>query len=265
MIALLLPLTLHAKWGWTSAPVLALFTVSIISFAAFVIREKNVPEPLIDLNLLHRNPQFALGNLAALLNYMSIYAVGLLTSVWLQLVQGLSAKYAGWIMLGQPVVQSLLSPVAGRLSDHIGTRFLTFIGMSMTSLGMFLLACFAQGMSFAAIIAALAVVGIGMASFSAPNSSSVMGSVGRHQLGLAGAFLGTMRVAGMTLSVAILGGLAASHLGVGGWQSLLKYGSGGSGADAFVWGYRAAMSTGAVFALLGAFACLIKPRHNDSM
>ncbi|MDR2697751.1 MAG: MFS transporter, partial [Holophagales bacterium] len=189
MIALLLPLTLHAQWGLTSAPTLTLFTISIISFVAFTMREKSVSEPLIDLSLLRSNRQFAFGNIAALLTYISIYAVGLLTSVWLQLVQGLSAKYAGWIMLGQPVVQSMLSPATGRLSDRIDARILTFFGMLMIALGMALLACFAQGASFATIIAALAVVGIGMASFNAPNSNSVMGSVGRHQLGLAGAFL----------------------------------------------------------------------------
>jgi len=260
IIALLLPLTLHVQWGWTSAPTLALFIVSIISFAAFILRERKVPEPLIDLNMLRDNRQFALGNLASLLNYMAIFGVALLTSVWLQLVQGLPANHAGWIMLGQPMVQSILSPVTGRLSDHIDARFLTFFGMIMIALGMSLLACLAKGASLAAIIASLAVVGIGMASFSAPNGSSVMGSVERHQLGLAGAFFGTMRVVGMTFSVAILGGLAASHLGVGGWQALLKYGPGGHGAEAFVWGYRTAMFTGAAFALLGAFACLTKPR-----
>jgi len=260
MVTLLLPLTLHAKWGLTSIPALVLFVLSIISFATFAMREKKASEPLIDVKLLMNNPRFAFGNLSALLNYMSLYAVGLLTSVWLQLVQGLPARHAGWIMLGQPVVQSMLSPIAGRLSDRIGARVLTTAGMFLTALGMTLLACFAQGAGHVAVVAALAVVGIGMASFSAPNGSSVMGSVGRHQLGLAGAFLGTMRVTGMTLSVAILGGLAARHLGAGGWQALLEYGPGGPGADAFVWGYRTAMFTGAGLALLGAFACMVGRR-----
>ncbi|MDR1841702.1 MAG: MFS transporter [Holophagales bacterium] len=260
MITLLLPLTLHAKWGLTSAPALALFVLSAISFVAFVLGERSASEPLIDIKLLRYNPQFAFGNVAALLNYMALYAVALLTSVWLQLVQGLSATHAGWLMLGQPVVQSLLSPVAGRLSDHIGARALTAFGMTMTALGMSLLAYFGRGAALGAIVASLAVVGVGMASFSAPNSSSVMGSVERRQLGLAGAILGTIRVTGMALSVAILGGLAASHLGDGGWQALLKYGPGGPGAKAFIWGYRTAMLTGAGFAVIGTIVCLVKQK-----
>ena len=260
IVALLLPLTLHVQWGWTSTPTLASFAVSIISFATFILRERNIHEPLIDLGL-RRNRSFSFGNVASLLSHVATFGVALLTSVWLQLVQGLPAKYAGWIMLGQPVVQSMLSPVTGRLSDRIDVRFLTCLGMALIALGMSLLGLFAQEANLVAIIASLAIVGIGMASFSAPNGSSIMGSVERHQLVFAGAFYGTIRAVGMTFSVAILGGLAASHLGEGGWQALLKYGPGGHGAEAFAWGYRTAMFTGAAFALLGAFvACLTKPK-----
>jgi len=264
MLALLMPLTLHARWGLASAPTLSLFAVSVLSFLAFFMREKRAPEPLLDIKLLHQNPLFAYGNLAALLNYMGIFAVGMLTSVWLQLAQGFSAATAGWIMLGQPLVQALLSPVAGRLSDHFGTKMFTTLGMFLTALGMALLGCLTRESGFAAIIASLAVVGVGMASFSAPNTSSVMGSVRRDSLSLAGAVLGTTRVMGMTMSVAILGGLAASHLGQGGWQDLLKFGPSGPGADAFMWGYRTAMLTGAGFVLLGFFACLVRDRNNET-
>lgn len=264
MLALLMPLTLHARWGLASAPTLSLFAVSVISFLAFLAREKKAPEPLLDIRLLRQNRLFAYGNLAALLNYMGIFAVGMLTSVWLQLAQGFSAASAGWIMLGQPLVQALLSPVAGRLSDHYGTKIFTTSGMFLTALGMALLGCLSRESGFAAIIASLAVVGVGMASFSAPNTSSVMGSVRRDSLSLAGAVLGTTRVMGMTMSVAILGGLAASHLGRGGWQDLLKFGPSGPGADAFMWGYRTAMLAGAGFVLLGFFACLVRNRKNET-
>jgi EmrB/QacA subfamily drug resistance transporter len=262
MIALLLPLTLHSKWGLASAPALSLFAISIISFSAFYLRERSAAEPLIDLSLLSRNPSFAYGNLAALLNYMGLYAVGLLTSVWMQLVHGLSATHTGWLMLAPPVVQSLLSPIAGRLSDLIGTRVLTTLGMVLTASGMSMLAWFGNRGGIAPMVGAMVVVAIGMASFSAPNSSAVMGSVEKSQLGLASAFMGTMRVIGMALSVAILGGLAASRLGEGGWQALLKYGPGGPGAEAFVWGYTTAMLTGAGFALAGAIFCMGKSRAN---
>jgi EmrB/QacA subfamily drug resistance transporter len=264
MLTLILPLTLHSRWGWESPITWACLAVSAISFAAFVSREKKAPDPLLDMDLLRRNPPFALGNLAALLNYLAIHAVGLLTSVWLQLVQGMTAGHAGWLMLGAPVMQSAVSPLAGRLADRMGERALTAFGTFMTGLGMALLAIFSGGAGMPAVVGALMVVGLGMASFSAPNTSAVMGSVERHHLGLASAFLGLMRVSGMVLSVALLGGLAARRLGPGGWQSLLEHGPGGPGAAAFVQGYRAAMLTGACFSLLAVFACLAKKKKGAS-
>ena len=66
-----------------------------------------------------------------------------------------------------------------------------------------------------------------MAAFSAPNTSAVMGSVRRDQLSQASAFLSTMRTSGQALSVALLGGIAASQLGAVGGRLLLTHGHGG--------------------------------------
>jgi hypothetical protein len=63
-----------------------------------------------------------------------------------------------------------------------------------------------------------------------------------------------MRVTGQALSVGLLGSIAASRLGAGGWSQLLHHAGGPGVAGAFAWGYRAAMLTGAFLALLGAWA-----------
>jgi hypothetical protein len=89
--------------------------------------------------------------------------------------------------------------------------------------------------------------------------------VDRSQLSVAGAFLGTMRVTGQALSVAILGGIAASHLGPGGWRLLLRAGGSPQAADAFARGYSAAILTGAGLALLGAWASLARGAHRVPM
>jgi hypothetical protein len=97
-----------------------------------------------------------------------------------------------------------------------------------------------------------------MAAFSAPNTSAIMGSVQRGQLSVASAFLGTMRVTGQSLSVGVLGSIAASRLGPGGWAQLLAHAGGSRAADAYAWGYQAAMLTGAGLALMGAWASLTR-------
>jgi len=126
------------------------------------------------------------------------------------------------------------------------------------ALGMGLLAAAGRDAGAGRVLGALAAVGLGMAAFSAPNTSAIMGSVERSQLSVASAFLGTMRVTGQAVSVGLLGSIAASRLGPGGWSQLLRQGGGSGAAGAFAWGYRAAMATGAGLALLGALASLTR-------
>jgi EmrB/QacA subfamily drug resistance transporter len=263
LIGLLVPLTFASEWGWHSPRVWMLLGLSALALAGFQARERRTAVPLVDLNLLRRNRLFATANLAALLNYMALYAIAILTAVQLQLVQGRSAKVTGWIMLGQPLMQACLSPLAGRLSDRVGSRLLSTTGMVLVALGMALLAFLGRSVTMLPVVTALAIVGVGMAAFSAPNTSAIMGSVDRSQLSVAGAFLGTMRVTGQALSVAILGGIAASHLGPGGWRLLLRVGGSPQAAEAFAKGYRAAMLTGAGLALLGAWASSTRGAHRS--
>ena len=229
-----------------------------MALAGFVKAEGRAAAPLVDLDLLRRNRLFAMANLAALLNYCALYAISVLTAVQLELVLGHPARITGWIMLGQPLMQASLSPLAGRLSDRIGSRVLATAGMLIVAAGMVMLALIGQHASITEVVAALALVGLGMAAFSAPNTSAIMGSVQRQQLSVASAFLGTMRVTGQSLSVAFLGSIAASRLGPGGWNLLLSGTGGNSAATAFAWGYRAAMLTGAGLALLGAWASMTR-------
>jgi EmrB/QacA subfamily drug resistance transporter len=259
---LIVPLTFAPEWGWRTPATWGLLAAAAPALALFLRREAGTAAPLMDLDLLRRNRLFAFANLAALLNYCALFAVSVLTAMHLQLVLGHPARVAGWVMMGQPVMQSLLSPFAGRLSDRIGSRILATSGMLLVALGMALLASLGRGASLAQVGGSLAVVGLGMAAFSAPNTSAIMGSVDRSQLSVAGAFLATMRVTGQALSVALLGGIAASRLGAVGWRQLLRLaGHAGAAADAYAWGFRAAMLTGAGLALLGAWASLTRGRR----
>lgn len=258
LISLLLPLTFGSQWGWMNWRTWALLGTAAALTTLFLLAEAKAKAPLLDLELLRRNRLFAMANLAALLNYMALYGIAILTAVHLQLVQSRSVKAAGWIMLCQPLMMSCLSPLAGRLSDWMGSRLLSTAGMVITALGMGLLANLGRQASSLQVTMALACVGLGMAAFSAPNTSAIMGSVERSQLSVASAFLGTMRVVGQAMSVAILGGIASSRLGSEGWQSLMRHGGSSDAAEAFAWGYSAAMWTGVALVLLGAWASLTR-------
>ena len=86
---------------------------------------------------------------------------------------------------------------------------------------------------------------------------------------MASAFLGAMRTAGMALSVALLGGIAASSLGAAGGRLLFTHGHDGGAAglaaqavSGYAQGYRYAMITGAVLALVGAAVSLTRGAHD---
>ena len=102
------------------------------------------------------------------------------------------------------------------------------------------------------IVIGLAVSGLGMAAFSSPNTSAVMGAVERDRLGVAAAVLAMMRTLGQTLSLAILGTLAAAPLGAAGAGVLFGATEGLGHASAYLDGYRMAMGVGAAIAVVGA-------------
>ena len=213
LVCLLVPLTFSPEWGWGSPLTLGMLVVAAVSLLAFVILERRIASPILDLDLVLKNRLFAAANTAALLNYMALYGVSLLTAIFLQLVQGRSAALTGWLLLTMPLLDGGTQPVqrpperphrlaGARDRRHGGHRRRHgAAGLHPESAPLWRVA------------ACLGVVGLGMAAFSAPNTSAIMGSVRRDQLSQASAFLGTMRTAGQALSVALLGGIAASQLG----------------------------------------------------
>ena len=213
----IVPLTFGFQWGWASPGALGLLATAALAGVAFVAVERRRAHPVLDISLLRHNRLFATANLAALLNYAAMNAVTVLTAVFLEVVQHRSPQVTGFMLIAQTVLMAALSEPAGRLSDRIGTRGLASGGMIVIAAGLALLATMPQAASTARVMSALAVVGLGMAAFSAPNTSAVMGAVDRSRLGAAASFLATMRFTGQAMSVALLGGIAGSRLGpVGG-------------------------------------------------
>lgn len=262
LVCLLVPVSFAPQWGWGAPETVLLLVVAGLALIGFVAVERRVRDPMLDLDLLLRNRLFAAANLAALLNYMALYGPMVLTAIYLQEVRGRSAAVTGWLLLSQPVLQAVLSPFAGRLSDRIGSRVLTTGGMALMTAGLVLLASLGGESDTVRLVAGLSVIGIGLAAFSAPNSSAIMGSVGQDRLGLAGGFLATMRVTGQALSVAVLGGIAASQLGRLGARLIFAPGDGVElsveAARQFAAGYRHAMVVAAGLAVLAAAVSLVR-------
>ena len=128
-------------------------------------------------------------------------------------MKGLSPQSAGLVLLAQPVVQAVMSPFSGRLSDRVEPRIVASAGMTLTFAGLFLFAFLNEGTALNLIVANLSLLGLGFALFSSPNTNAVMSSVERRFYGVASGTLGTMRLIGQTLSMAIAMLILTLYLG----------------------------------------------------
>ncbi len=134
--------------------------------------------------------------LAALINYSATMAIGFVLSLYLQYIKGMTPQTAGLILLAQPAMMVMFSPLAGRLSDRVEPRILASSGMGILTVGLLLLAGCGAGTSSAFIVIVLLVLGFGFALFSSPNTNAVMGAVDKRAYGVASALLATMRLTG---------------------------------------------------------------------
>ena len=203
-------------YGFSNLPSLyagLLIIAGLSGFVIFVIYEMRVKSPLINIDLFRYNTIFAFSNLAALINYSATFAVGFLLSLYLQNIKGLRPQEAGLVLISQPIIQAILSPAAGRLSDRIEPRTVASLGMTLTLIGLILLAFLTAGSSMIYIICCLVILGFGFALFSSPNTNAIMSSVERRFYGVAGAMVGTMRQIGMMLSMGIVMMIMALLLG----------------------------------------------------
>jgi EmrB/QacA subfamily drug resistance transporter len=187
--------------------------LGLLGFVAFVKWQMRTEHPVYNLDLFRTNRVFAFSNLAALINYSATFAVTFLLSLYLQYVKELSPQNAGLILIAQPVVMAIFSPFAGRLSDRVEPQIVASIGMTLTTLGLFLFIFLDENSTAVSIIVRLTVLGFGFAIFSSPNTNAIMGSVEKRFFGLASGSVGTMRLLGMMVSMGIATVIFTLYLG----------------------------------------------------
>jgi EmrB/QacA subfamily drug resistance transporter len=115
--------------GWASAEILGLFVAAAAFLAAFVVLEKRQRLPMLDLSLF-KIPSFVGANVVALLVSLGMFGVFFFVSLYVQNVLGFSPTKSGAIFLPMTILIILIAPIAGKLSDRIGGRWLMGGGMA---------------------------------------------------------------------------------------------------------------------------------------
>ena len=170
----------------------------------FLVLESRTEYPVLNVALLRSNRVFAFSNLAAMLNYAATFGVTFFLSLYLQYVKGLNPREAGTILIIQPIIQALFSPLCGRLADRFSAAGVATIGMALCAVGLGIASGITATTPISLVMITLAVLGLGFALFSSPNISVIMGSVAPRYLGVASGLNSTMRTLGMMASMTII-------------------------------------------------------------
>ena len=182
----------------------ALFVAGAAVTFFFIRFELKIKFPVMHVRLFTDSRVFSFSCLAALINYGSVFAVSYLLSQYLQNVKALPPHEVGFIMVIQPLLQSIFSPLTGRASDKVEPWILATAGMTLSAVGLFLLSLLGRDTLISFIVIASALLGIGFALFSSPNTNAIMSSVQSRDYGVASGILGAMRLLGQMGSMVVV-------------------------------------------------------------
>ena len=234
-----------------------LTVIGLAGLVVFFRQQQRAAQPLFEVSLFTANRTFTFSSLAALLNYAATFAVTFLMSLYLQYLKGMSPRDAGTLLMIQPVVMAIFSPMVGRLSDRVEPRLLASAGMAVTVVGMLV---FSQlhpgGNDLVGIGVNLLLLGFGFALFSSPNTSAIMGSVAREHYGIASGTVATMRLLGQMLSMTtatIVLTLLVGHKAIS-----------PANFDRFLLSVRVVFLISALFCTIGIFCSLARGRLRPS-
>lgn len=211
LVCLLLGITSGIGSNWFSPSILALLGVGVVAFILFVIRERRVPHPMLDLHLFD-NRQYGLSVAAAMLQSLATFAVNFILIFYLQGVRGYTPLTAALLILPLPVMTSIFGPIGGRWADRVGGAVPATIGLVIQIAALIFLVLLTPSTPYIVLAFALALMGLGGALFWSPNTSTAMGAAPRNRLGVASATLNTIRNVGMVFSFALALAVAAASM-----------------------------------------------------
>ena len=203
LTSLVLMLNEGQAWGFMSAAMLCALLVAAIFLPLFVWREWQQPDPLIDLRLF-RSPAFSGGLAAVSLSYALLYSMFFLMSFLF--IHGLneSPTAAGLHLALIPIALGLVAPISGSIYPRVGARTMTTSAMLLCVCALVLLSHSLAGPTVYhyGVMGALALFGVGLGLFIAPNNSATIAAAPGTRSGEAGGMLNLMRALGCAIGIA---------------------------------------------------------------
>ncbi len=235
--------------GWGSPAAIAMVSLGILLIAGFVAWERRASHPILPITLF-RSRAFSAANTTGFLMAGAIFSAAFLIAQYLQFVLGYSPLNTGLRLLPWTATPLVVAPLAGRLSDRIGTRPVLVAGMLLQGIGLAWVATVATaGVEYGQLVVPLVVAGVGISMALPVTPTAVLGAVAPGDMGKASGVNSTLQRFGAAFAIAIAAAVFAAngHLGT---------------ATSFTAGFRPALAVVAGLSVVGAITALaIGPRR----
>jgi EmrB/QacA subfamily drug resistance transporter len=202
LCSLFLGLNFGLDYGWSDLRVIFAVLFSMIVLFTFLVNEKQVSHPIVNLSLF-LNRYFTQSCATSFLAFIGMMSSSILMPFYLQNALGFAPQKVGLFIMAVPASMLLVAPLAGWISDLIGTRIPATAGLGVLSIALYSLASLDLNSSNIDIIWRLCLVGIGMGIFASPNANAILSSVSKRHVGLASGLAALMRTSGITFGIAL--------------------------------------------------------------
>ncbi len=237
--------------GWTSPTVLTSLGIGVALLAAFLRWESGRDEPMVPLRFF-RSRSFGATQALSFAMFFGTFGSIFLLSQYFQTAQGLGPFEAGARTLPWTAMPMFVAPIAGALSDRIGTRPLMFAGMTLQATGLAWLAVILEPTTpFSSLIVPFVMAGSGMALVFPTAAATVLAAVRPIEAGKASGANNAIREIGGVMGVAVLASVFAAN---GGYES----------PQSFTDGVGAALPVAVAVLAIGAVLALLVPGRGRS-
>ena len=206
LTALVLALVEGNAWGWGSTEIVALLAGAGAGLAAFVAIELRVEAPMVEFHLFS-DRNFLGAVVVALIVSFAMLGVFFFLALYMQNILGYSALEAGVRFLPSTLMIVIVAPVAGRLADRIGPRWLIAAGLAIVAASLYSFSGIAVDSSYGELLPGFMLLGIGIALTMSPMTSAAMNAVAVEKAGIASGVLSMFRMVGGSLGVAVTGAI----------------------------------------------------------
>ena len=203
------------RLGWRHPTFVVTLLLSVVAMAFLLIAESKARTPILILSMFSSR-LFSAGILSLFLITLSLSAINFLLPFYLQNLLGYSPSQMGWIIIADSLIIMFMAPIAGTLSDRLGSRLLCTIGCAVIVIAQFFVGSLGLQSSLLRIMLPLALWGVGWALFNAPNQSATLGAVSHDKLGAAAGMIATTARTGSAMGVALAATLFSTLLSAAG-------------------------------------------------